>query len=269
MARRRKKRFRKLRFLLKVLILVILAVALFAAAKISKVNKGGIAEAKVINNESIPSDELNKMKDYTSIALFGLDSRSGQLESGANSDTIMICSINDITKEIKLVSVYRDTYLDDSTGNYRKCTEVYAMGGAEQAISMLNKNLDLNITDYVTVNFEALVELVDLFGGVDINLTEGEVQWLNSYLVEGREVLGKECEDVKGFCKVATIAEVTEQDYILTPGRYVGIEEVEDDGEPFEEKMSRLTTELYGLFEESHHLEAEIRKKLAAIGYGE
>ena len=177
---------------------MILAVALFAAAKISKVNKGGIAEEKVIKNESIPSDELNKMKDYTSIALFGLDSRSGQLESGANSDTIMICSINDITKEIKLVSVYRDTYLDDSTGNYRKCTEVYAMGGAEQAISMLNKNLDLNITDYVTVNFEALVELVDLFGGVDINLTEGEVQWLNSYLVEGREVLGKECEDVEG-----------------------------------------------------------------------
>ena len=74
---------------------------------------------------------------------------------------------------------------------------------------------------------------------------------------------------MQGFCKVATIAEVSEQDYILTPGRYVGIEEVEDDGEPFEEKMTRLTTELYGLFEESHSLETEIRRKLAAIGYGE
>lgn len=198
MARRRKKRFRKLRFFLEVLILLILAAALFVAAKVAKVNRGSIVEEKLTMNESIPSDELSRMNGYTNIALFGLDSRSGQLESGANSDTIMICSMNDTTGEIKLVSVYRDTYLDDGTGSYRKCTEVYAAGGAQQAISMLNKNLDLNITDYVTVNFEALVEAVDLFGGVDINLSEGEVQWLNGYLVEGREVLGKECEDVAG-----------------------------------------------------------------------
>lgn len=81
--------------------------------------------------------------------------------------------------------------------------------------------------------------------------------------------LGKEeYEDIRGFCKSSTIEEVTDQDYILTPGRYVGIEEQEDDGEPFEEKMTRLTTELYGLFEESHRLEDEICRKLEAIGYG-
>ena len=74
-------------------------------------------------------------------------------------------------------------------------------------------------------------------------------------------------EDVKGFCAVATTEEIAKQDYILTPGRYVGIEESEDDGEPFEEKMARLTTELSGLFEESHRLEKEIREKLGAIGY--
>lgn len=76
-------------------------------------------------------------------------------------------------------------------------------------------------------------------------------------------------EDVKGFCAVVSTEDIAKQDYILTPGRYVGIEEQEDDGEPFEEKMTRLTTELYGLFEESHSLEAEIRRKLSAIGYGE
>ena len=74
-------------------------------------------------------------------------------------------------------------------------------------------------------------------------------------------------EDVKGFCSVATIQDIAKQDYILTPGRYVGIEEQEDDGEPFEEKMSRLTSELADMFEKSHELEAEIRKKLGAIGY--
>lgn len=76
-------------------------------------------------------------------------------------------------------------------------------------------------------------------------------------------------EDVPGFCAVVTTERMAEEDYILTPGRYVGIEEQEDDGEPFDEKMTRLTTELYGLFEESHKLENEIKKKLAAIGYGE
>lgn len=74
-------------------------------------------------------------------------------------------------------------------------------------------------------------------------------------------------EDVKGFCAVATTGEIAKQDYILTPGRYVGIEEVEDDGEPFEEKMARLTGELSEMFAKSHELEEEIRRKLGAIGY--
>ncbi len=74
-------------------------------------------------------------------------------------------------------------------------------------------------------------------------------------------------EDVKGFCSVATIQDIAKQDYILTPGRYVGIEEQEDDGEPFEEKMARLTSELSDMFKKSHELEDEIRKKLGAIGY--
>jgi type I restriction enzyme M protein len=74
-------------------------------------------------------------------------------------------------------------------------------------------------------------------------------------------------EDVKGFCAVATTEEIAKQDYILTPGRYVGIEEQADDGEPFEEKMDRLTRELAELFRQSHQLEHEIQKRLAAIGF--
>ena len=97
-------------------------------------------------------------------------------------------------------------------------------------------------------------------------LSEEDIQRIASTYQNWRQ--GKEYEDVKGFCKCATIEEVSDQDYILTPGRYVGIPEQEDDGEPFEEKMTRLTTELYGLFEESHKLEEDICKKLAAIGYG-
>ena len=74
-------------------------------------------------------------------------------------------------------------------------------------------------------------------------------------------------EDVKGFCAVKSTADIATQDYILTPGRYVGIEEQSDDGEPFEQKMTRLTGELSQMFKKSHELEDEIRKVLGAIGY--
>ena len=77
----------------------------------------------------------------------------------------------------------------------------------------------------------------------------------------------KEYADIQGFCKEASLTEIEKQDYILTPGRYVGIEQEEDDGEPFEKKMQRLTAELSGLFAKSHELEDEIRNKLGAIGY--
>ena len=95
-------------------------------------------------------------------------------------------------------------------------------------------------------------------------LTEGDIQKLartyNAY-VDGT------LEDTRGFCAVATTADIAKQDYILTPGRYVGIEEQKDDGEPFEEKMTRLTTELSELFAQSHELETQIKKQLGVLGY--
>ena len=96
-------------------------------------------------------------------------------------------------------------------------------------------------------------------------LSEEDIQKIASTYQNWRQ--GKEYEDVKGFCKEATIEEIAEQDYVLTPGRYVGIEDVEDDGEPFEEKMIRLTSELAEMFEKSIDLQEEIKRKLGAIGY--
>ena len=196
--RKKKKRFRWIKFFFEIVILTAMAFALFIAYKYTKITRTNIQEDQLVVNTDISEDERNRMKNYTTLAFFGVDSRSGALDSGTNSDTIMVCSIENATKEVHLASVYRDTYLDTTGGEYRKCTEVYSIGGVQQSLSMLNKNLDLNITDYVTVNFQALVKLVDLFGGVDITLSEGEVVWLNGYLVEEREVLGMECEDVPG-----------------------------------------------------------------------
>jgi type I restriction enzyme M protein len=95
-------------------------------------------------------------------------------------------------------------------------------------------------------------------------LTEADIQKLADTFTQFQEGT---LEDVKGFCAVTDLEEIEKQDFILTPGRYVGIEEVEDDGEPFEEKMTRLTSELSEMFKKSHELEEEIRRKLGAIGY--
>lgn len=185
-------------FVLEILILLLAAAALFIWVKYNKIQKADFKKEDVVVNQDINQGVVQQMKGYTTYAFFGVDSRDGVLKSGTNSDTIMICSINNDTKEVRLASVYRDSYLDNTKGSFQKITEVYGAGGADQSLSALNKNLDLNITQFVTVDFNAIVEAVDIFGGIDLELTEGEVKWLNGYLVEGREKLGKQSDDVPG-----------------------------------------------------------------------
>ena len=112
------------------------------------------------------------MKGYTNIALFGVDSREENLDS-SNSDTTIVASINKDTKEVKLVSIYRDTYLNigQDKDKYDKANAAYAIGGPVQAMSMLNTNMDLNIKNYVAVDFSALVKVIDLLGGLDVDLS--------------------------------------------------------------------------------------------------
>ncbi|MBR1865002.1 MAG: LCP family protein [Lachnospiraceae bacterium] len=132
---------------------------------------------------------------YTTIALFGLDTRSNvdMTKKGVSrSDAIVIASINNETKEVKLVSVYRDAFLETATENPSniKVTEAYMVGGPIWSIETLNKNLDLNITDYVSVDFTALTKAIDALGGVTINVKEKELNNLNHNLEEQIEVTG-------------------------------------------------------------------------------
>ena len=137
------------------------------------------------------------MAGYQNIALFGVDSREQDLLSGDNrSDTIMICSINKKTGETRLVSVYRDTLLNIGGGDYRKCNAAYAFGGPQQAVAMLNSNLDLNITDFVTVGFEGLAETIDALGGIDLEITEEEMEYMNSYMDDMYYEIGTEYDEV-------------------------------------------------------------------------
>ncbi len=153
---------------------MILALGLFLFVQLGRIDRVKLKD--ILVNEGAGSQS-----GYQNIVVYGVDSRQDQLTKDSHSDTIVICSINKKTKEIKMVSVYRDTYLDNTNGEYRKATECYYFGGPERSINMLNTNLDLNITDYVTVNFNAVVEAVDRLGGIDLEITEEELKWLNGY----------------------------------------------------------------------------------------
>ncbi len=130
------------------------------------------------------SGEQTTSKGYWNIALFGVDAiNQEQLYKGSRSDTIMIASINRDTGEIKLVSVYRDTYLNRGNDTYGKCNAAYNANGAAQAISMLNLNLDMDITDFVTVGYHAIVECVDGLGGIYVDVDSVELAHINNYQV--------------------------------------------------------------------------------------
>lgn len=133
-----------------------------------------------------------KLRDgYWNIAVFGVDSRGGGLEKGALSDVEIICSINKKTNEIRLVSVYRDTYLQiDSDGSFDKINEAYFLGGHEQAIKALERNLDIQIDDYATFNWKAVADAINLLGGIDLEITDKEFYYINSFITETVESTG-------------------------------------------------------------------------------
>lgn len=161
----------------------------------SKMNK--LKSVKLNTDKLNISDEVQHEEGYTNVALFGLDSRENDLGKGNRSDTIMIASLNNDTKEVKLVSIYRDTLLELDDGSYNKANAAYAFGGPEGAVSLINRNLDMNIEKYVTVNFNALVDVIDAVGGLDLELTHDEVVNMNNYCVETSKVTGKSYEKIE------------------------------------------------------------------------
>ena len=141
-----------------------------------------------------------RLTGYTNIALVGIDTREQDIDY-ANSDTMLVASINNDTWGVRMISLYRDTYVnidpDSESGHYNKANAAYAYGSVNQFLSMLNANLDLNITQYVIVDFTAVATLIDDLGGINITLTEQEVVHLNNYCVETAEVTGMDYEPLE------------------------------------------------------------------------
>lgn len=176
-------------------ILILLLVVLPIGYVIYAVNRTNYDNSK--DNEIIINDELlqnensfDGRKGYTTFAIFGLDSRSNDLESNTRSDTIIIAHVNNQTKEVKLVSIYRDTYVEVPNHGYTKINHAYAYGGYSLALSTINTNFDLNISQYVSVNFYAVAKVIDLLGGITLDITDSELKWLNGYIKENNRVNG-------------------------------------------------------------------------------
>ena len=176
--------------LIVIVILGFLIMKTYVHDKYQKIKVHDLAEEELEINEGVNED----MVDYTNIALFGIDARNNSLGKGNRSDAIIICSINNETKKIKLVSVYRDTLLEvsktDGSAVTTKVNAAYAYGGPELALQTLNKNLDLNISEYITVNWEGLTRAIDALGGVVVHIEDNELDTLNGVLAEQIEVNG-------------------------------------------------------------------------------
>ena len=198
MKKKKRRLGRKILFGLEILVLVLLVGVLFLYTQINKrMDKLDFTQAQddqeVQINKTVAGSEV--LSGYTNIALFGVDKRTGDEGMYGNSDTAIIASINNDTKEVRLVSLYRDTYMrvdedQDGNGIYSKCNSAYLRGGPVQAINMINTNMDLDIQNYVSVDFSAMATVVDCLGGLDIPLTYQEIMHTNNHCVETSEQTG-------------------------------------------------------------------------------
>ena len=165
------------------ILICVIYVKNYARMKYNEMDINEISEDQLLTNTGVK----DATSGYRTIALYGVDSRDQNLGSGTNSDSIIIASINEGTQEIKLVCVYRDTLMEIASGSMdvsQKVNYAYQVGGPVTAINTLNTNLDLNITDYVAVDFNAMASIIDAVGGVDVNILDDEVNNFNKNLAE-------------------------------------------------------------------------------------
>lgn len=219
LARAKKRRRNKvILFVIEILVLLVLLVGLFLMAKLGRIDRQGIRIGDLDINE-LDSETQEILSGYTTIALFGIDNHdAGDFKNG-RTDTIIVASINNDTKEVKMCSVYRDTYLNIGDGVYAKCNAAYQNGGPQQAISMLDNNMDLDITDYITVDFNAMVDIIDDLGGITLTITQEELEAMVGMKRVGTDANGDPIfEESENYIKSVAEASGQEPYYNLVAG---------------------------------------------------
>ena len=195
----KKKKGRWLKVLGTILLTIILILAIliglaymYITNKLSKMNTVQLDESQL----GITAEASTKLAKYRNIAIFGVDSREDDYGKGNRSDCIIIASINNETKEVRLISVYRDTYVKIQGHGLDKITHAYSYGEAPLAINTLNTNLDLNISEFVTVNFDSVSDAVDELGGVTINIENEEIKYINDYIDATAQITHKTAKHI-------------------------------------------------------------------------
>ncbi|RZS92676.1 LCP family protein [Cuneatibacter caecimuris] len=193
--RRRNRRIRRIVIcVVEVLMLVIVLGCCYVISKWDKIQHDEIDQDDIKVNSSMDASQVEVMQTgYRTIALLGTDSRSGKLERGVNNDVIIICTINNATGEVKLASVYRDTWMHmPDLGYYSKANDAMCQVGTSLAsVNMLNENLDLTIDEYVTVNWAAVATAINLMGGLeDVTVPEEIIEGLRGYITSVVEETG-------------------------------------------------------------------------------
>ncbi|MCR4956142.1 MAG: LCP family protein [Lachnospiraceae bacterium] len=181
LTKRQKNKRKLIVFIVEIFILLILLGVFWFAMKFTKINHKNV---DAVDTNDLDDDTMKSLGKYTNVVLLGLDNRVvGNYDSG-NADSIILASINNETKEVKLVSIYRDTYMQvTDTGTYSKINSAYGRnGGAVGMMSILNKNLDLDIEDYISVDWYALVKAINVLGGIDVEMTAMEAMQVNKYV---------------------------------------------------------------------------------------
>lgn len=192
-----KKKKSALKSFLKVLIIFIIFIVIVLGILSGYVySKLGQLDYKEDELKEIEINEGVENTGYTNIALFGIDARSNEYKDDSGSDCILIVSIDNETKEIRLVSVYRDSYLSADGKDFYKITDYYRKYGSEKTVNLLNKNLDLDISEYVTINFAVVVDVVNAVNGIEMDITNADTKYINPYINEIINVTGVKSEKI-------------------------------------------------------------------------
>lgn len=180
----------------KKLLLVLLIIAAIIAVTVFTITGilGQVGKIDIDkNNIGIDTQVAKDLKKYHNIALLGVDARDMDDYANCRTDAIIILSIDKKEKEIRQISVYRDTYVHvNEEYGYDKITNVHAYEGNEGTLHALNENLDLNIEDMVIVNWKAVANAIDALGGVEIEVLDSEINELNKYIPETARSIGEE-----------------------------------------------------------------------------
>lgn len=192
-----RKRKYKILLIVEIVVVVLVAIAAFAyfylSSKWSQMNDQEIqfVEADIATNADIDSNASVFSDKYTTIMLYGVDSRSNDtLVKDTNADTEIVVCLNNETGEVNMVSVMRDTALQTASGKLRKVTDSYCANGVKESIEMMNRNLDLTITKYITVNWKAVIDAINILGGIDVEIKEKEVSQINYFGEEANRYAG-------------------------------------------------------------------------------